>query len=168
VDDDIPLNAGCLKPLDIIIPDGSMLKPQHPAAVVAGNVETSMCIVNALYGALGVLAASQGTMNNFTFGNETYQYYETVSGGTGAGPQAIDRSADDTQGFAGTSVVQAHMTNSRLTDPEVLELRFPVRLESYEIRKGSGGAGRWPGGDGGIRKLRFLEPMTASILSNNR
>ncbi|HWK70439.1 MAG TPA: hydantoinase B/oxoprolinase family protein [Burkholderiaceae bacterium] len=168
VDDDIPLNAGCLKPLQIIVPPSSMLNPDPPAAVVAGNVETSMCIVNALYGALGVLAASQGTMNNFTFGNRQYQYYETISGGTGAGPERIGVPFDQAGGFAGTSVVQAHMTNSRLTDPEVLELRFPVRLESYEIRKGSGGAGRWPGGDGGVRKVRFLQGMTAAILSNNR
>lgn len=157
VDDDIPLNAGCLKPLQVIIPPGSMLNPNPPAAVVAGNVETSTCITNALLGALGVMAASQCTMNNFTFGNERYQYYETVSGGSGAG-----------EGFAGTSVVQTHMTNSRLTDPEVLEFRFPVRLDSYEIRTGSGGAGRWRGGDGGVRRIRFLEPMTASILSNGR
>jgi 5-oxoprolinase (ATP-hydrolysing) len=157
VDDDIPLNAGCLKPLHVNVPDGCMLNPNPPAAVVAGNVETSMCVTNALYGALGVMAASQCTMNNFTFGNERHQYYETISGGTGAGP-----------GFDGTSVVQAHMTNSRLTDPEVLEFRFPVRLESYEIRAGSGGAGKWRGGDGGVRRVRFLEPMTASILSNGR
>ncbi|HEX7044262.1 MAG TPA: hydantoinase B/oxoprolinase family protein [Burkholderiales bacterium] len=157
VDDDIPLNAGCLKPLEVIIPEGSMLNPRPPAAVVAGNVETSSCITNALYGALGVLAASQGTMNNFTFGDAEYQYYETIAGGSGAGP-----------GFDGTDVVQTHMTNSRLTDPEVLEWRFPVRLESYAIRAGSGGAGRWRGGNGGIRRIRFLRPMTASILSNNR
>ncbi|ARP97444.1 hydantoinase B/oxoprolinase family protein [Bordetella genomosp. 13] len=168
VDDEIPMNAGCLKPIEIIVPEGSMLKPRPPASVVAGNVETSMCVVNALYGALGVLAASQGTMNNFTFGNARYQYYETISGGTGAGPVRIDATGPDDEGFAGTSVVQAHMTNSRLTDPEVLELRFPVRLESYEIRHGSGGAGRWRGGDGGVRKVRFLEDMTAAILSNNR
>ena len=157
VDDDIPLNAGCLKPLNVIVPEGCMLNPRPPAAVVAGNVETSTCVTNALYGALGVMAAGQCTMNNFTFGNETHQYYETISGGSGAGP-----------GFAGTSVVQTHMTNSRLTDPEVLEFRFPVRLESYAIRAGSGGAGRWRGGDGGVRRVRFLEPMTASILSNGR
>ncbi|MDE2095326.1 MAG: hydantoinase B/oxoprolinase family protein, partial [Burkholderiales bacterium] len=157
VDDDIPLNAGCLKPLQVIVPEGCMLNPRPPAAVVAGNVETSSCVTNALYGALGVMAAAQCTMNNFTFGNELHQYYETISGGSGAGP-----------GFDGTSVVQTHMTNSRLTDPEVLEFRYPVRLESYEIRHGSGGAGRWRGGDGGVRKLRFLEPMTASILSNGR
>ncbi|GAB1579060.1 hydantoinase B/oxoprolinase family protein [Bordetella petrii] len=168
VDDDIPLNAGCLKPLEIILPEGSMLRPDPPASVVAGNVETSMCVVNALYGALGVLAASQGTMNNFTFGNARYQYYETISGGTGAGPLRIDAAGPRDDGFAGASVVQAHMTNSRLTDPEVLELRFPVRLESYEIRHGSGGAGRYRGGDGGVRRVRFLEDMTAAILSNNR
>ncbi len=168
VDDDIPLNAGCLKPIDIIIAPASMLNPESPGAVVAGNVETSMCIVNALYGALGVLAASQSTMNNFTFGNDRYQYYETIAGGTGAGPQRLGVPSEQAGGFDGTSVVQAHMTNSRLTDPEVLELRFPVRLESYSIRHGSGGAGRWRGGDGGVRRVRFLEPMTAAILSNNR
>ena len=157
VDDDIPLNAGCLKPLRVIVPEGCMLNPNPPAAVVAGNVETSMCVTNALYGALGVMAASQCTMNNFTFGNQRHQYYETISGGSGAG-----------DGFAGTSVVQTHMTNSRLTDPEVLEFRFPVRLESYAIRAGSGGAGRFRGGDGGVRRVRFLEAMTASILSNGR
>jgi len=157
VEDDIPLNAGCLKPLKLIIPEGSMLNPRYPAAVVSGNVETSSCITNALYGALGVLASSQSTMNNFTFGNDRYQYYETISGGSGAGP-----------GFDGADVVQTHMTNSRLTDPEVLEWRYPVRLESYEIRPDSGGRGRWRGGNGGIRKIRFLEKMTASILSNNR
>jgi 5-oxoprolinase (ATP-hydrolysing) len=157
VDDDIPLNAGCLKPLKVIIPAGSMLNPNPPASVVAGNVETSTCITNTLYGALGVMAAGQCTMNNFTFGNERHQYYETISGGSGAG-----------DGFDGTSVVQTHMTNSRLTDPEVLEFRFPVRLDSYEIRKGSGGAGKWKGGNGGVRRVRFLEPMTASILSNGR
>ena len=157
VDDDIPLNAGCLKPLKVIIPEGSMLNPLPPASVVAGNVETSSCITNALYGALRVMASSQPTMNNLTFGNAQYQYYETISGGSGAG-----------DGFDGTSVVQTHMTNSRLTDPEVLEFRFPVRLQSYAIREGSGGAGRWHGGNGGIRCIEFLEPMTASILSNAR
>jgi len=157
VDDEIPLNAGCLKPLKVIIPPGSMLNPHYPASVVSGNVETSTCITNALYGALGVMAASQGTMNNFTFGNARYQYYETISGGSGAG-----------EGFDGTDVVQTNMTNSRLTDPEILEFRFPVRLDSYAIRPGSGGAGRWHGGNGGVRRLRFLEPMTAAILSNNR
>lgn len=157
VDDEIPLNAGCLKPLEVIIPPGSMLNPHYPASVVSGNVETSTCITNALYGALGVMAAAQGTMNNFTFGNDRYQYYETISGGSGAG-----------DGFDGTDVVQTNMTNSRLTDPEILEFRFPVRLEQYEIRPGSGGAGRWHGGNGGVRRVRFLEPMTAAILSNNR
>lgn len=157
VDDEIPLNAGCLKPLKVIIPPGSMLNPHYPASVVSGNVETSTCITNALYGALGVMAAAQGTMNNFTFGNARYQYYETISGGSGAG-----------EGFDGTDVVQTNMTNSRLTDPEILEFRFPVRLESYAIRHGSGGAGLWHGGNGGVRKVRFLEPMTAAILSNNR
>lgn len=157
VDDDIPLNAGCLKPIHVLVPEGCMLNPTPPAAVVAGNVETSSCVTNALYGALGVMAASQCTMNNFTFGNAEHQYYETISGGSGAG-----------SGFDGTSVVQTHMTNSRLTDPEVLEFRYPVRLDSYEIRARSGGAGRWRGGDGGVRRIRFLEPMTASILSNGR
>ncbi|HZM35553.1 MAG TPA: hydantoinase B/oxoprolinase family protein [Burkholderiales bacterium] len=157
VADDIPLNAGCLKPLEVVIPEGSMLRPRYPAAVVAGNVETSQCITDALYGALGALAASQGTMNNFTFGDDRYQYYETVAGGSGAG-----------EGFDGADVVQTHMTNSRLTDPEVLEWRFPVLLESFEIRRGSGGRGRWRGGDGAVRRLRFLEPMTAAILSGHR
>ena len=157
VDDDIPLNAGCLKPLTVIVPEGSMLNPHPPASVVAGNVETSMCITNALYGALGAMASGPCTMNNFTFGNDRYQYYETISGGSGAGP-----------GFAGTSVVQTHMTNSRLTDPEVLEFRFPVRLDGYAIRAGSGGEGAFRGGDGGVRRVRFLEPMSASILSNGR
>ena len=157
VNDDIPLNAGCLKPLQLILPEACMLNPRSPAAVVAGNVETSMCVTNALYGALGVMAAGGCTMSNFTFGNGRYQYYETIAGGSGAGPE-----------FNGTSVVQTHMTNSRLTDPEVLEFRFPVRLESYEIRAGSGGRGRWHGGDGGVRRVLFLEPMTASILSNGR
>ncbi|MDB5891240.1 MAG: 5-oxoprolinase [Polaromonas sp.] len=167
VDDDIPLNAGCLKPLNVIIPAGSMLNPNPPASVVAGNVETSTCITNALYGALGVMAAGQCTMNNFTFGNAKHQYYETISGGSGAGGM-LDAAGNIVNGFDGTSVVQAHMTNSRLTDPEVLEFRFPVRLESYDIREGSGGKGRWTGGNGGVRRVRFLEPMTASILSNGR
>jgi 5-oxoprolinase (ATP-hydrolysing) len=167
VDDDIPLNAGCLKPLKVIIPAGSMLNPNPPASVVAGNVETSTCITNALYGALGVMAASQCTMNNFTFGNARYQYYETISGGSGAGGQ-FNAQGELVGGFAGTSVVQTHMTNSRLTDPEVLEFRFPVHLESYEIRHDSGGAGQWQGGHGGVRRVRFLEPMTAGILSNGR
>jgi 5-oxoprolinase (ATP-hydrolysing) len=167
VDDDIPLNAGCLKPLKVIIPQGSMLNPNPPASVVAGNVETSTCITNALFGALGVMAGSQPTMNNFTFGNARVQYYETISGGSGAGGR-FDAQGQLVGGFDGTSVVQTHMTNSRLTDPEVLEFRFPVRLESYAIRQGSGGAGRWHGGNGGVRRVRFLEPMTAGILSNGR
>ncbi len=157
VDDDIPLNAGCLKPLDIVLPEGSMLNPLYPAAVVAGNVETSQCVTDALYGALGTMAASQGTMNNFTFGNDRYQYYETICGGSGAGP-----------GFAGTDAVHTHMTNSRLTDPEVLEWRFPVRVADFAIRRGSGGAGRWRGGDGVVRKIAFREAMTAAILSGHR
>jgi N-methylhydantoinase B/oxoprolinase/acetone carboxylase alpha subunit len=157
VDDDIPLNAGCLKPLQIIVPSGSMLNPQPPAAVVAGNVETSQAIANALYGALGVMAAAQGTMNNFTFGTDQYQYYETICGGSGAGAT-----------FHGTDAVQTHMTNSRLTDPEVLELRFPVRLESFQIRSDSGGSGAYSGGNGVIRRIRSLEPMKMGILSGHR
>jgi 5-oxoprolinase (ATP-hydrolysing) len=157
VDDEIPLNSGCLKPLNVIIPPGSMLAPEYPAAVVAGNVETSQAITGALYAALGVMAEGSGTMNNVTFGNERHQYYETVASGSGAG-----------DGFAGTDVVQTHMTNSRLTDPEVLEWRYPVRVENYEIRAGSGGAGRWPGGNGGRRAIRFLEPMTVNTLASHR
>ena len=157
VDDDIPLNAGCLKPLEIRIPAGSMLNPHYPAAVVAGNVETSQVVTDALYGALGVMAGAQGTMNNFTFGNEQFQYYETICGGAGAGAA-----------FDGCSAVQTHMTNSRLTDPEVLEWRFPVRLDDFRIRRGSGGAGLHAGGDGTERRVRFLAPMTAVILSNRR
>jgi 5-oxoprolinase (ATP-hydrolysing) len=167
VDDDIPLNAGCLKPIEVIIPPGSMLNPNPPASVVAGNVETSTCITNALLGALGIMAASQCTMNNFTFGNDRYQYYETISGGSGAGGVS-DSTGKLVGGFNGTSLVQTHMTNSRLTDPEIFEYRFPVRLQSYEIRHGSGGAGKWQGGNGGVRRVEFLEPMTASILSNGR
>ncbi|MBV1928470.1 MAG: hydantoinase B/oxoprolinase family protein, partial [Gammaproteobacteria bacterium] len=153
----IPLNAGCLRPVEIIIPEGSMLSPCYPAAVVAGNVETSQYVADALYGALGVLAGSQGTMNNLTFGNDSYQYYETLCGGAGAG-----------DGFAGASAVQVHMTNSRLTDAEILELRFPVVLEEFSIRRGSGGEGRYPGGDGVVRRLRFLESMSVSVLSGHR
>jgi 5-oxoprolinase (ATP-hydrolysing) len=167
VDDDIPLNAGCLKPIEVIIPAGSMLNPNPPASVVAGNVETSTCITNALFGALGVAAGSQPTMNNFTFGDADHQYYETISGGSGAGG-VFDDSGALVDGFDGTSVVQTHMTNSRLTDPEVLEFRFPVRLLGYALRKGSGGRGRWKGGEGGARRVLFLQPMTASILSNGR
>jgi 5-oxoprolinase (ATP-hydrolysing) len=167
VEDDIPLNAGCLRPIQVIIPEGSMLNPLPPASVVAGNVETSTCITNALYGALGVMAGSQPTMNNFTFGNATHQYYETISGGSGAGP-VFNSSGEVVGGFKGTDVVQTHMTNSRLTDPEVLEFRFPVRLLSYSLREGSGGQGKFAGGAGGIRRIEFLEPMTAGILSNGR
>lgn len=157
VDDDIPMNAGCLIPLRVIVPAGSMLNPRYPAAVVAGNVETSQVVTDCLYGALGVLAASQGTMNNFTFGDGEYQYYETISGGSGAGPD-----------FDGTDAVQTHMTNSRLTDPEVLEWRFPVRLDSFCIRHGSGGRGQHHGGNGVERRLRFVKPMTAVLLANHR
>jgi len=167
VDDDIPLNAGCLKPIEVIIPAGSMLNPNPPASVVAGNVETSSCITNALLGALGVSAGSQPTMNNFTFGNATHQYYETVAGGSGAGG-VFDEIGALVGGFSGTAVVQTHMTNSRLTDPEVFEFRYPVRLLGFALRKGSGGVGHWNGGDGGVRRVLFLEPMTASILSNGR
>ncbi|WP_445525285.1 hydantoinase B/oxoprolinase family protein [Streptomyces cyslabdanicus] len=157
VADDIPLNDGCLRPLEIIVPPGSMLSPQHPAAVVAGNVETSQAITGALYAALGVQAEGSGTMNNITFGNEHHQYYETVASGSGAG-----------DGFPGAGVVQTHMTNSRLTDPEVLEWRLPVRLEEFAVRRGSGGAGQWRGGDGAVRRIRFLEPMTVSTLCQHR
>jgi 5-oxoprolinase (ATP-hydrolysing) len=157
VDDDIPLNAGCLKPLRIVNPQGSMLNPRYPAAVVAGNVETSQCVTDALYGALGTMAAAQGTMNNFTFGNDRLQYYETICGGSGAGPD-----------FDGTDAVHTHMTNSRLTDPEVLEWRFPVLVRQFAIRRGSGGRGRHRGGDGVVRRIQFLEPMTAAILSGHR
>ncbi|HEX6980368.1 MAG TPA: hydantoinase B/oxoprolinase family protein [Alphaproteobacteria bacterium] len=157
VEDEIPMNAGVLKPLKVIIPDGCMLKPRYPAAVVAGNVETSQVVTDTLYGALGVLAGAQGTMNNFTFGNERHQYYETVCGGSGAGPD-----------FDGTDAVHTHMTNSRLTDPEVLEWRFPVLVESFRIRRGSGGRGLHRGGDGVVRRIRFREKMTAAILANRR
>jgi 5-oxoprolinase (ATP-hydrolysing) len=157
VDDEIPLNGGCLEPLDIVIPPGSMLSPRYPAAVVGGNVETSQCITDALYGALGAMAAAQGTMNNFTFGNARHQYYETICGGSGAGP-----------GFDGADAVHTHMTNTRLTDAEVLEWRYPVLVESFSIRRGSGGRGRWHGGDGVVRRIRFREAMTAAILSTRR
>jgi 5-oxoprolinase (ATP-hydrolysing) len=157
VDDDIPLNSGCLHPLKVIIPPGTMLSPQYPAAVAAGNVETSQVVTGALYAALGVMAEGSGTMNNVTFGNDAYQYYETVASGSGAG-----------EGFDGTDVVQTKMTNSRLTDPEVLEWRYPVLLESYRIRPGSGGRGRWRGGHGGTRRLRFLTPMTVTTLTGHR
>jgi 5-oxoprolinase (ATP-hydrolysing) len=154
---DIPLNDGCLEAIDVRIPEGSMLAPRTPAAVAAGNVETSQAIANALFGALGVLAASQGTMNNLTFGNDRHQYYETICGGAGAG-----------NGFDGASAVHTHMTNTRLTDPEVLEQRYPVLIEKFEIRDGSGGAGRWRGGDGVVRRIRFRERMNVAILANNR
>ncbi|MFE5405210.1 hydantoinase B/oxoprolinase family protein [Streptomyces sp. NPDC056580] len=157
VDDDIPLNDGCLRPLEIVVPPGSMLAPEPPAAVVAGNVETSQAVTGALYAALGVQAEGSGTMNNVTFGNERHQYYETVASGSGAG-----------DGFPGADAVQTHMTNSRLTDPEVLEWRLPVRLEEFTVRRGSGGAGRRRGGDGAVRRIRFLEPMTVSTLSQHR
>ena len=162
VADDIPMNAGCLRPIEIVIPEGSMLAPRYPAAVVAGNVETSQALCDALYGALDVLAASQGTMNNFTFGNARYQYYETVAGGMGAG------FIEGRGGFDGASAVQTHMTNSRLTDPEVLEVRYPVLVEDFSLRAGSGGAGRWRGGNGAVRRIRFLEAMDAAILSSRR
>jgi 5-oxoprolinase (ATP-hydrolysing) len=157
VNEDIPLNDGCLEALNILIPANSLLAPKSPAAVVAGNVETSQAVTNALYGALGVLAASQGTMNNLTLGNSRYQYYETICGGAGAGP-----------GFGGASAVHTHMTNSRLTDPEVLELRYPVLIDTFRIKRGSGGNGCWRGGDGVIRRIRFREPMTVAILANSR
>ncbi|MBX3508699.1 MAG: hydantoinase B/oxoprolinase family protein [Parvibaculum sp.] len=157
VDDDIPLNEGCLKPIEIIIPEGSMLAPSFPAAVVGGNVETSQAVTDALFAAFGAMAAAQGTMNNLTFGNDRHQYYETIAGGAGAGP-----------GFDGADAVQTHMTNSRLTDPEILEWRFPVLLEEFSIRRGSGGRGKHKGGDGVIRALRFREKMSLSILSTHR
>jgi 5-oxoprolinase (ATP-hydrolysing) len=157
VDDEIPMNDGCLRPVELAIPEGSMLRPRYPAAVVAGNVETSQVVVDALYGALGVMAGAQGTMNNFTFGDERRQYYETICGGSGAGPT-----------FDGTDAVQTHMTNSRLTDPEVLETRYPVLVEAFSIRRGSGGAGEHSGGDGVVRRIGFREPMTATLLSNRR
>jgi 5-oxoprolinase (ATP-hydrolysing) len=157
VDDAIPMNDGCLRPIELRVPEGSMLNPHYPAAVVAGNVETSQVITDCLFAAVGALAPSQGTMNNFTFGNESHQYYETIAGGSGAGP-----------GFDGASAVQTHMTNSRLTDPEILETRLPVLLERFAVRRGSGGAGASRGGDGVERVVRFLEPMRANILSNRR
>jgi 5-oxoprolinase (ATP-hydrolysing) len=157
VPDDIPINAGCMRPLHVIFPEGSMVNPRYPAAVVAGNVETSQVITDTLYGALGVLAASQGTMNNFTFGDARHQYYETICGGSGAG-------AD----FDGCDAIQTHMTNSRLTDPEVLEWRYPVRLDAFRIRAGSGGVGKHHGGNGVERRVRFLAPMAAVILANHR
>ncbi|MDR6834150.1 MULTISPECIES: hydantoinase B/oxoprolinase family protein [unclassified Sphingopyxis] len=157
LDDPIPMNEGCLVPVTLIVPENSMLSPGYPAAVVAGNVETSQVITDALFAALGAMAPAQGTMNNFTFGNTAHQYYETIAGGSGAGP-----------GFDGTSVIQTHMTNSRMTDPEVMEMRFPVIVEEFSIRKGSGGTGQWHGGDGATRRIRFREPMAANILANRR
>jgi 5-oxoprolinase (ATP-hydrolysing) len=157
VGEEIPLNEGCLKPLEIVIPAGTFLSPRPGAAVVAGNTEVSQATCNALFGALGAIACSQATMNNFIFGDATRQYYETICGGTGAGP-----------GFDGTSAIQTHMTNTRMTDPEVLELRYPVRLEEFSIRRGSGGAGKFRGGDGSRRRIRFLEPMTAIIVASRR
>ncbi len=157
VDDDIPMNAGCLRPINVIIPKKSMLSPEYPAAVVAGNVETSQAVTNCLFGALGAMAAAQGSMNNLNFGNAKYQYYETICSGSPAGP-----------GFPGTDAVHTHMTNTRLTDPEVLEFRFPVVLEDFHIRKGSGGRGKWNAGDGVRRTIRFLEKMDCTILSGQR
>jgi 5-oxoprolinase (ATP-hydrolysing) len=162
VEDAIPMNAGCLRPINIAIPDGSMLKPAYPAAVVAGNVETSQHVTNALFGAMGALANAQGTMNNLTFGNATYQYYETICSGSPAGRM------NDGRAFAGVAGVHTHMTNSRLTDPEVLELRFPVVLEDFHIRQNSGGKGKWDGGDGTSRTIRFLDRMDCAILSSHR
>jgi len=162
VEDNIPMNAGCLRPINIIIPDGCMLRPAYPAAVVAGNVETSQHVTNAMFGAMGALANAQGTMNNLTYGNETYQYYETICSGSPAGRM------NDGRGFDGTSGVHTHMTNSRLTDPEVLELRFPVLLEDFHIRPGTGGKGSWNAGDGTMRTIRFLERMECAILSSHR
>jgi 5-oxoprolinase (ATP-hydrolysing) len=157
VEDMIPMNAGCLRPIRIIVPEGSMLSPEFPAAVVAGNVEVSQAVTNCLFGALGAMSAAQGTMNNLTFGNATHQYYETICSGSPAGP-----------GWNGTPGVHTHMTNSRLTDPEILELRFPVVLEDFHIRRGSGGAGKWRGGDGTHRVIRFLERMDCALLSGHR
>jgi 5-oxoprolinase (ATP-hydrolysing) len=153
----IPMNAGCLRPIRIVVPDATMLSPRYPAAVVAGNVEVSQAVTNCLFGALDAMAAAQGTMNNLTFGNATYQYYETICSGSPAGP-----------GFHGTDAVHTHMTNSRLTDPEVLEFRYPVVLEDFHIRAGSGGAGRWRAGDGTQRTIRFLERMDLALLTSHR
>jgi 5-oxoprolinase (ATP-hydrolysing) len=162
VEGDIPMNAGCLRPINIVIPDGSMLSPRYPAAVVAGNVETSQNVTDCLFGALGAMAAAQGSMNNLTFGNATYQYYETICSGAPAGV------FNDGSGFDGADAVHTHMTNSRLTDPEILEFRFPVLLEDFHIRKGSGGKGKWSAGDGTERTIRFLEEMDCAILSSRR
>ncbi len=153
----IPMNEGCLKPIRIVAPEGSLMNPRYPAAVISGNTEVSQAIADALYGALGVIAGSQGTMNNFVYGNDQWQNYETICGGTGAG-----------NGFDGCSAVHSHMTNTRMTDPEVLEARFPVRVRRFAIRKGSGGTGQWNGGDGIVRELEFLTPMTVTVLSSHR
>lgn len=157
VGSDIPMNEGCLKPLNLVVPEGSMINPNAPAAVISGNTEVSQAIADTLYGALGVIAGSQGTMNNFVYGNDVHQNYETICGGTGAG-----------DGFHGTSAVHSHMTNTRMTDPEVLETRFPVRVDEFSIRHGSGGLGKYVGGNGIVRRLRFLEPMTVTVLSSHR
>ena len=157
VGSDIPMNEGCLKPLNLVVPEGSMINPNAPAAVISGNTEVSQAIADTLYGALGVIAGSQGTMNNFVYGNDVHQNYETICGGTGAG-----------DGFHGTSAVHSHMTNTRMTDPEVLETRFPVRVDEFSIRHGSGGLGEYVGGNGIVRRLRFLEPMTVTVLSSHR
>lgn len=162
VEGSIPMNAGCLRPINIVLPDDCMLKPAYPAAVVAGNVETSQHVTNALFGALGAMANSQGTMNNLTFGNDEYQYYETICSGSPAGHM------NNGYGFSGTSGVHVHMTNSRLTDPEILEMRFPVLLEDFHIREGSGGKGKFAAGDGTIRTIRFLQNMQCAILSSHR
>jgi 5-oxoprolinase (ATP-hydrolysing) len=162
VEGNIPMNAGCLRPINIVIPEGCMLRPTYPAAVVAGNVETSQHVTNAIFGAMRALANAQGTMNNLTYGNEKYQYYETICSGSPAGRM------NNGHGFDGTSGVHTHMTNSRLTDPEILELRFPVLLEDFHIRKGSGGKGKWRAGDGTRRTVRFLEKMECAILSSHR
>jgi 5-oxoprolinase (ATP-hydrolysing) len=157
VNEPIPMNAGCLKPIDIVIPERSMLKPAYPSAVVAGNTETSQIVTNCLFAAMKAMGPSQGTMNNLTFGNARYQYYETLCSGSPAGP-----------GFDGTAGVHVHMTNTRLTDPEILELRYPVLLEEFSIRRGSGGKGKWCAGDGTLRRIRFLEKMDCAILSGFR
>ena len=157
VGSNIPMNEGCMKPLHLTVPKGSMINPDEPAAVISGNTEVSQAIADTLYGALGVIAGSQGTMNNFVYGNDTYQNYETICGGTGAG-----------NGFDGASAVHSHMTNTRMTDPEVLETRFPVRVDEFSIRRGSGGDGTFKGGDGITRKLRFMEPMTVTTLTSHR
>jgi 5-oxoprolinase (ATP-hydrolysing) len=162
VEQNIPMNAGCLEPIEIVIPEGSMLAPKYPRAVVAGNVETSQHVTNALFGALGALSSAQGSMNNLTFGNDKYQYYETICSGSPAGV------LNSSEGFDGTDGVHTHMTNSRLTDPEVLEMRFPVFLEDFHIRPGSGGRGKHSAGNGTIRTVRFLEKMDCAILSSHR